>query len=137
MATQGSPQLVDLTIRQQPHFKSSYAPLEDVLSAAPALLKRDRHFNRGHHRWRTLLLRHHDHPLQVRWMAQQLFPVTDPAPQKVGGCETYAQRYNVRCRHHRRSYDDGNTASGIKTKRDPATARQRRQCRIRRRLVRD
>ena len=116
------PNFVDLTkTANNPHFKSSYAPLEDVLSAVtPALLKQGIGISTagvivGERFYFVTTITH----FKSGGWRSSYFPVTDPAPQKVGGCETYAQRYNV-CGLlgiTAGADDDGNTASGIKTKR--------------------
>lgn len=115
------PKFTDLTkTANNPHFKSSYAPLETVLDAVTTALAEqnvsistagvivgERFF------FATTLT----HATSGGWRSSY-FPVTDPAPQKVGGCETYAQRYNV-CGLlgiTAGADDDGNAASGLKPK---------------------
>lgn len=115
------PNFVDLTkTANNPHFKSSYAPLEDVLAAVtPALAKEKVSISTagvlaGERFYFCTTLTH----AGGGWRCSY-FPVTDPAPQKVGGTETYAQRYNI-CGLlgiTAGADDDGNTASGIKAKR--------------------
>ena len=126
------PNFVDLTkTANNPHFGSSYAPLETVLGAVtPALANQGVSISTagvlaGERFYFVTTLTHKDGGWRCSY-----FPVTDPAPQKVGGCETYAQRYNI-CGLlgiTAGADDDGNAASGIKsTKRGssngkPATA---------------
>ena len=113
------PSFVDLTkTANNPHFKSSYAPLEDVLAAVtPALAKEKVSISTagvlaGERFYFCTTLTHADGGWRCSY-----FPVTDPAPQKVGGTETYAQRYNI-CGLlgiTAGADDDGNAASGIKS----------------------
>ena len=115
------PNFTDLTkSANNPHFKSSYAPLETVLDAVTkALAEHDVSISTagvivGERFFFATTL---THSKSGGWRLSY-FPVTDPAPQKVGGCETYAQRYNV-CGLlgiTAGADDDGETASGRKAK---------------------
>ena len=56
---------------------------------------------------------------------QSVFPMSDPSPQKIGGCMTYAQRYQI-CSLlglQAEDDDDGNTAQGIKSQNGKPSAK--------------
>ena len=114
------PNFPDLTkSANNPHFKSSYATVETVLDcvvkplanckvsiSTAGTLVGDRFFF-------CTTLSHADGGWRCSY-----FPVNDPSPQKVGGCETYAQRYNIcgMLAITGGADDDGNTASGLSAK---------------------
>lgn len=116
------PKFPDLTkSANNPHFKSSYASLETVLdcvvkplgqngvsiSTSGVLLGESQRF------FFCTTITHADGGWRCSY-----FPVMDPSPQKVGGCETYAQRYNI-CgllAITGGADDDGNSASGLGSK---------------------
>lgn len=110
----------DLTkTANNPHFKSSYASLETVLDcvikplAANGVSISTCGTLVGERFYFCTTLTHADGGWRCSY-----FPVTDPAPQKVGGCETYAQRYNIcgMLAITGGADDDGNLASGITAK---------------------
>ena len=121
----------DLTKSENnPHFNSSYASLEAVLEAVLEPLAAQNITIETAGVWIgerftfCTTIRHSDGGFKSSY-----FPVMDPSPQKVGGAETYAQRYNI-CgllAITGGKDDDGNTAMGKssqngKANRKPAAA---------------
>ena len=114
------PDFPDLTkSANNPHFKSSYAPLETVLDCVvKPLTAQGVSISTvgtlvGERFYFCTTLTHKSGGWRCSY-----FPVVDPAPQKVGGCETYAQRYNIcgMLAITGGADDDGNTASGLSAK---------------------
>lgn len=109
-----------------PAFKSSYATLDDVISCVmPVLTKHG--LNIATANWFV-----EGKPCVVTTVShkeggfrQSVFPIADPNPQKIGGCMTYAQRYQI-CSLlglQAEDDDDGNTAQGVKTQNGKASAK--------------
>lgn len=106
----------DLTKSENnPHFNSSYASLEAVLEAVLEPLAAQNVTIETAGVWIgerftfCTTIRHSSGGFKSSY-----FPVMDPSPQKVGGAETYAQRYNI-CgllAITGGKDDDGNTAQG-------------------------
>lgn len=109
-----------------PAFKSSYATLDDVISCVmPALAKQGVNVSTAN--WFVegkpcviTTISHKDGGYR-----QSVFPMSDPNPQKIGGCMTYAQRYQI-CSLlglQAEDDDDGNTAQGIKSRNGKPSAK--------------
>lgn len=111
---------------KNPAFGSTYSTLDDVISCVmPALAAEG--VNVATANWfvegKPCVITTVSH--SSGGFRQSVFPMADPNPQKIGGCMTYAQRYQI-CSLlglQAEDDDDGNTAQGIQTKNGKPSAK--------------